>query len=67
MEQIITFPATTKHIGELLCNEVAEGRKKKGASLLHIFSVVRFTDGKFRAFGKDLIEKMEAGEIADLS
>ena len=67
MEKIITFPATTKHIGELLCNEVAESRKTKGANLLHIFSVVRFTDGKFRTFGEDLMEKIEAGKIDDLS
>ena len=42
IEMVITLPATTKHIGELLSSILAEDRKNNRLMLLHILGVVRF-------------------------
>ena len=39
---VITLPATTKHVGELLSSTLAEDRKNNCLMLLHILGVVRF-------------------------
>ena len=39
---VVTLPATTKHVGELLSSTLAEDRKKNRLMLLHILGVVRF-------------------------
>ena len=39
---VITLPATTKHVGELLSSTLAEDWKNNRLILLHILGVVRF-------------------------
>lgn len=34
------MPATTKHVGELLCSQVAEDRRRNWKNLIHILQVV---------------------------
>ena len=50
VERVVTLPATTKHVGELLSSTLAEDRKKNRLMLLHIFGVVRFLGRQGLAF-----------------
>ena len=40
---VVTLPATTKHVGELLSSTLAEDRKKNRLMLLHILGVRFFS------------------------
>ena len=42
VESLITLPATTKHVGELLRTQLVEDRKRNRASLLRILRALRF-------------------------